>query len=82
LVSVTCSFLIVARPKVPFCSAYSSPPGTEETQVDQAYRGGQDPFPGQAPGIKMAADCLAYGRQGGPEALNPVMLVLVALLAP
>ena len=49
----------------------------EETQIDQAYRGRQDPFPGQAPGLQMLTDGLAYGRQGAPEVLNPVMLVLV-----
>jgi hypothetical protein len=56
--------------------------GAEETQVDQADRGGQDPFPAQAAGVQMAADGLSDGRQGGPEVLDPVVLVLVPVLAP
>jgi hypothetical protein len=55
---------------------------TEETQVDQAYRSRQDPFPGQPPSVQMVTDDLAYRRQDGPELLNPFMLVLVPLLAP
>jgi hypothetical protein len=56
--------------------------GTEETEVDQPDRGGQDPPSGQAVGIQVTPYDLAYGRQGGTEPPDPVMLVLIALLSP
>jgi hypothetical protein len=58
------------------------PARTEEAQVDQPDRGGQDPLPAQAAGVQVVAGGLSDGRQGGPEVLDPVVLVLVPLLAP
>src|SRR5439155_683429 len=54
----------------------------EEPEVDQADRGRENPVPGQAPAVQVTADDLADARQHGAEFPDPVMLVLVPLLAP
>ena len=56
--------------------------GPEEAQVDQPYRGGQDPVPVQAPGVQAGQHRLADPRQRTPEFQHPVELALVLLLPP
>jgi hypothetical protein len=72
---------MVARPKVPFSSAYSSPPGRKNPRSIRRIAAART-GPGQAAAFQVPADDLADARQGSPEGPDPVVLVLILLLTP
>lgn len=54
----------------------------EEAEVEQAYRGREDPFPGQAASGQFPGDDLTQLGQRGGEVEHVIVLLLVPLLPP
>ena len=81
--TVTCLRRIVARPKVPFSSAYDSPPTRKKPEVEQPERRGQHPLLGHAALLEVRRRPVsrAIGQALG-EGQDPLVLLGVALDPP
>src|SRR6185437_14977853 len=70
------------EPEGPVLLRVLLPAWPEETQVDEAHGGGENPVPGQALGFQVPPDHAAQVRQGLAELQHPVVLLPVALDPP